>query len=160
MVVVDACGVGALPDAADYGDAGANTLLHVAEAVGGLALPVLGRARARQHPRAPRASAPSPTPVLHGRLHALGPGKDSTAGHWELVGVVAQRRAARPSRRACPRRCGARVEAAIGTPVICNRAYNGVAAIEDYGEEHLVRRLPDPLHLGRTRWSSSPRTSR
>ena len=41
VVVVDACGAGALPDAADYGDAGTNTLLHVAEAVGGLELPTL-----------------------------------------------------------------------------------------------------------------------
>ena len=42
VVVADACGVGELPDAAAYGDAGANTLGHVAEAVGGLDLPVLG----------------------------------------------------------------------------------------------------------------------
>ena len=39
---MDACGVGELPDAADYGDEGANTLLHVAQAVGGLGLPTLG----------------------------------------------------------------------------------------------------------------------
>ncbi len=43
MVVIDACGVGALPDAASYGDEGTNTLAHVAEAVGGLQLPALGR---------------------------------------------------------------------------------------------------------------------
>ena len=42
VIVIDACGVGALPDAADYGDAGANTLAHVAEMAGGLELPVLG----------------------------------------------------------------------------------------------------------------------
>ena len=41
VVVLDACGVGALPDAGEYGDEGANTLLHVAEAAGGLALPTL-----------------------------------------------------------------------------------------------------------------------
>ena len=43
VVVLDACGVGELPDAADYGDAGSNTLGHLAEAVGGLDLPVLQR---------------------------------------------------------------------------------------------------------------------
>ena len=44
VVVLDACGVGALPDAGDYaGDAGSNTLVHLAEDVGGLDLPVLGR---------------------------------------------------------------------------------------------------------------------
>ena len=42
MVVIDACGAGALPDAASYGDAGTNTLAHLADAVGGLDLPVLG----------------------------------------------------------------------------------------------------------------------
>jgi hypothetical protein len=42
VVVLDACGVGALPDAADYGDAGANTLGHLAQAAGGLSLPTLG----------------------------------------------------------------------------------------------------------------------
>ena len=60
--------------------------------------------------------------MLHGRLHALGPGKDSTAGHWELMGVVAAARAADLSRGAAARALLARVEAAIGTPVICNRA--------------------------------------
>ena len=43
VVVMDACGVGALPDAAAYGDAGSNTLVHLAAEVGGLQLPTLGR---------------------------------------------------------------------------------------------------------------------
>ena len=121
VVVVDACGVGELPDAADYGDAGANTLLHLAQAVGGLDLPTLGRARTGQHPRAARACRRRSRPVLHGRLHALGPGKDSTAGHWELMGVVAAarrrrypRRPARPSCSRASRRRSARRSSATG----------------------------------------------
>jgi phosphopentomutase len=135
LVVVDACGVGALPDAADYGDAGSNTLLHVAQAVGGLDLPTLGALGLGNILKLPGV-APSPAPVLHGRLHALGPGKDSTAGHWELMGVVA--RAASPCYpHGLPDALRARVEAAIGSPVICNRPYNGIAAIADFGEAHL-----------------------
>ena len=88
VIVIDACGAGELPDAADYGDAGANTLGHVAEAAGGLDLPVLQRARARQHPAAGRRAAVAATRSLHGRLHPLGPGKDTITGHWELMGVV------------------------------------------------------------------------
>src|SRR6185437_13673412 len=87
VIVIDACGAGELPDAADYGDAGANTLLHVAQAVGGLSVPALaalGLGNILPLPGVP----PSPRPALHGRLHPLGPGKDSTAGHWELMGVV------------------------------------------------------------------------
>ena len=136
VVVVDGCGVGALADAADYGDAGANTLLHVAQAVGGLSLPVLGALGLGNVLELPGV-APSPSPVVHGRLHALGPGKDSIAGHWELMGVVAS--AAPPTYlQGLPVALLERVEAAIGTPVLCNRAYNGVAAIDDYGAEHLA----------------------
>jgi phosphopentomutase len=140
VVVVDACGVGALPDAADYGDAGASTLAHVAAAVGGLELPTLGALGLGNIVPLPGVP-PSATPVLHGRLHALGPGKDSTAGHWELMGVVAA------SAPPCfpdglPAPLRARVEAAIGSPVICNRPYNGIAAIDEFGLAHLRSGAP------------------
>jgi phosphopentomutase len=140
VVVVDACGAGELPDAADYGDAGANTLAHVAAAVGGLELPTLGELGLGNI--LPLAGVPpSATPVLHGRLHALGPGKDSTAGHWELVGVVAA--SAPPSfPDGLPAPLRTRAEAAIGSPVICNRPYNGIAAIQEFGEAHLRSGAP------------------
>src|SRR3984893_12558873 len=140
VVVIDACGVGELPDAAQYGDVGANILLHVAQAVGGLELPTLaelGLGNILALPGVP----PSATPALHGRLHALGPGKDSSAGHWELMGVVVPE--APPNYPdGLPAELLARVQATIGVPVICNRPYNGVAAIEDYGEEHLACGYP------------------
>src|SRR5439155_1039028 len=86
-IVMDACGVGALPDAADYGDAGSNTLGHVAEAAGGFDLPVMERLGLGNV--LPLAGVPPvQQPVVHGRLHPLGPGKDSISGHWELMGVV------------------------------------------------------------------------
>src|ERR1019366_2182728 len=131
VVVTDACGAGELPDAALYGDAGANTLLHVAQAVGGLALPTLG-ALGLGNILALPGVAPSPAPVLHGRLHALGPGKDSRSGHWELRGVVVPD-APPPYPDGLPPGLRGRVEATIGRPVICNRPCNGIAAIEDYG---------------------------
>jgi phosphopentomutase len=83
--VLDACGVGALQDAADYGDVGANTLGDLAGAAGGLTLPTLGKLGLGSI-LALEGVPPSPDPVLHGRLRALGPGKDSTAGHWDLMG--------------------------------------------------------------------------
>lgn len=135
VVVLDACGVGALPDAADYGDAGSNTLGHLATAVHGLALPTLaglGLGSILGLEGVPPATAPR----LYGRLHALGPGKDSTAGHHELMGVVAP--LAPPT---YPDGFPADVVAAVGRisgrGVICNRPYNGIGAIEDFGAEHL-----------------------
>lgn len=135
VVVADACGVGALPDAADYGDAGSNTLEHVAQAVGGLQLPVLERLGLGSIV-ALDGVAPARTPVLHGRLAALGPGKESTTGHWELMGAIAP--APLPTYpNGFPEEVVRALERATGRSFICNRPYNGIAAIDDFGAEHL-----------------------
>jgi phosphopentomutase len=138
--VLDACGIGALPDAELYGDAGTNTLAHVAQLAGGLELPVLG-ALGLGSILPLRGIPPSREPVLHGRLCAQGPGKDSVAGHWELMGLVAAQ-APPVYPEGLPAELLVRVEAAIGAPVICNRPANGVAAIERYGAEHLASGRP------------------
>ena len=135
MIVLDACGAGALPDAADYGDAGADTLGHLARRLGGLRLPTLqalGLGCILPLIGVPAARAP----VLHGRLHALGAGKDSTAGHRELMGLVA---AARPPTYpgGFPEPIVAIVRAASGRGVICNRPDNGIEAIERFGDAHV-----------------------
>ena len=131
VVVLDACGVGALPDAADYGDAGANTLGHLAAAVGGFELPVLEHLGLGSILPLQGVEA-APYPVLHGRLHPLGAGKDTTAGHWELMGIVA------PAAPVYPLGFEREVlVAALGREILCNRPYNGIDAITDHGEEHL-----------------------
>ena len=135
MLVIDACGVGALPDAVDYGDEGTNTLAHLAEALGGLELPTL--AALGLGSILPLQGVPAAqSPVIHGRLHPLGPGKDSVTGHWELMGVVVEH--APPTYpHGFPAQLIARLETAMGRRVICNRPYNGIAAIEQFGAEHL-----------------------
>ncbi|MDQ6774957.1 MAG: phosphopentomutase [Actinomycetota bacterium] len=135
VVVIDACGIGALPDAARYGDEGANTLVHLAEAAGGLVLPTF-EALGLGSIASIEGVAPALDPVLHGRLHALGAGKDSTAGHWELMGVVSE--IAPPTYpQGFPPEVIDHVVAAAGRAVICNRPYNGIDAIEHFGAEHL-----------------------
>ncbi len=135
VLVIDACGVGALPDAAEYGDEGTNTLAHVAEAVGGMQLPTLASLGLGSI-LALAGIAPASDPAIFGRLHALGPGKDSTAGHWELMGIVLDRPLPTyPD--GFPPAVIDRLQAAIGRKVLCNRPYNGIAAIEDHGDEHL-----------------------
>ncbi len=91
LIVLDGVGMGALPDAADYGDAGCNTLLHVAEAVGGLKLrhlESLGLGRLLGLPGVRPISVPR---GARGRLAERSKGKDSTTGHWELAGLVVER---------------------------------------------------------------------
>jgi phosphopentomutase len=136
VIVIDACGVGALPDAADYGDPpNANTLAHVAEAVGGLRLPTLERLGLGSIVPV-RGIAPASHPVMHGRLHPLGPGKDSTTGHWELMGVVAA--APLPTYPdGFPADVVSALQDATGLRFCANRAANGVAIIEELGEHHL-----------------------
>jgi phosphopentomutase len=135
VVVLDACGVGALPDAADYGDAGTNTLGHLADQTGGLVLPTLG-ALGLGSILPLTGVPPSAAPVLHGRLHALGPGKDSTAGHWELMGVVMPD--ALPTfPGGFPREVTAIVRAASGRGILCNQPRNGVEAIDHFGLQHV-----------------------
>ena len=135
VIVIDACGAGELPDSAEYGDAGANTLGHVAEAAGGLDLPVLERlGLGNIMPLA--GVTPAAGPVVHGRLHPQGPGKDTITGHWELMGVVT----GTPLRTypdGFPGEVLAALTEATGRGVLCNRPYSGTEVIEDFGPEHL-----------------------
>jgi phosphopentomutase len=135
VIVLDACGVGALPDAADYGDRGADTLGHLARAAGGLELPTLARLGLGSIVPL-QGVPPSDAPVLHGRLHPLGPGKDSTTGHWELMGVVTPRPLPTyPD--GFPASVIDLVSSLSGRGIVCNRPYNGIEAIDDFGQRHL-----------------------
>jgi phosphopentomutase len=136
VVVLDACGVGALPDAAEYaGDEGSNTLVHLAEDAGGLDLPVMGRLGLGSIV-ALQGVPPAAEPVIHGRLHPLGPGKESTTGHWELMGVVPS--APLPTYPGgFPAGVVAHVERATGLRFCCNRPASGTEVIEAWGEHHL-----------------------
>ncbi|GAC1320714.1 MAG: phosphopentomutase [Thermoleophilaceae bacterium] len=134
VVVIDACGVGALPDAQRYGDEGANTLAHVAEAVGGLELPTLasmGLGNVGDF----EGVVPAERPGIHGRLHPLGPGKDTSTGHWEMMGIRAPPAPVYP--HGFPAEVIARFERVTGRRVIGNAALEGVGAIDMYGERQL-----------------------
>jgi phosphopentomutase len=136
VVVLDACGVGALPDAGEYaGDQGSNTLVHLAEDVGGLDLPVLGSLGLGSI--VPLLGVPpAEHPVVHGRLHPLGPGKESTTGHWELMGVVPA--AALPTYpNGFPPEVVATLERVTGLRFCCNAPASGTEVIEQWGPHHL-----------------------
>jgi phosphopentomutase len=135
VIVLDGCGVGALPDAAAYGDEGANTLGHLADVAGGLELPAL-QELGLGNVLPLRGVPPSPSPVEHGRLAPIGPGKDSTTGHWELMGVVLDRPLPTYP-HGFPPDVIAALESATGQRFCCNRPYSGTQVIEDYGEHHL-----------------------
>ena len=133
--MLDACGAGPLPDSAAYGDPDANTLGHLASVTGGLRLPTL--ARLGLGSILPLDGVPPAAhPVLHGQLHPLGAGKDSTAGHRELMGLV-QTVSPPTYPDGFPAAVINVVVEAGQRPVICNRPYNGIDAIDDFGAQQL-----------------------
>ncbi len=91
FVVLDGVGIGALPDAATYGDLGTNTLANVAHAVGGIALPNLGKLGLSNIVPI-EGVAPSPhAEGSFGKMAEQSKGKDSTTGHWEIAGVITEK---------------------------------------------------------------------
>ncbi|MCR4420752.1 MAG: phosphopentomutase [Clostridia bacterium] len=141
VIVLDSVGVGALPDADRYGDAGTNTLVHVAEAVGGLHLPHLGRLGLGNILAVPGV-APEPRPLAsYGKMAERSAGKDTTSGHWELMGLILDRPFPVYPDGFPPEIIGA-FEQAIGRPVLGNRPASGTEIIAELGEQHLRTGYP------------------
>lgn len=88
LLVLDGVGAGAAPDAAAYGDHGAHSLLHCAEALGGLRLPTLQSLGLSLLLRQQAPSVSIRRGASYGILQPSSPGKDTIAGHWELMGLL------------------------------------------------------------------------
>src|SRR5918992_6323536 len=135
VIVLDAVGAGELPDAADYGDEGSDPLGNVARAVGGLDLPNLenlGLGNVEELAGCP----PQPqAPALAGRLVERSKGKDTTTGHWELMGIVTPE--PMPTYpHGFPFEIIEEFAHRTGRGVLGNKAASGTEIIEELGEEH------------------------
>jgi phosphopentomutase len=133
--VLDAVGAGELPDAAQYGDEGSDTLGNVARAVGGLDLPSL-EALGLGNVEPLEGCPPQPgAPAVAGRLFERSKGKDTTTGHWELMGVVtAQAFPTYP--HGFPHDVIDPFMHRTGRGVIGNKPASGTEIIQELGEEH------------------------
>ena len=135
-IVLDGVGIGALPDAGDYGDAAAATLPHVAAACGGLNLPHLRRL-GLGHLAAIAGVPPAPAPCgAFGRMLEQASGKDSISGHWEMTGVTLREPFATFPKGFPPELIEA-FTALAGCPPLGNVAASGTAILADFGAEHL-----------------------
>src|SRR5205814_4099872 len=89
LMVMDSVGVGELPDAAEYGDQGSNTLEHAAAHVGGVSLPSLESLGLGRLVKLKEGAQNSTVLVgAYGKMAEISKGKDTTTGHWEMMGVV------------------------------------------------------------------------
>ncbi|MQL52069.1 phosphopentomutase [Desulfofundulus thermobenzoicus] len=136
LIVLDSVGIGALPDAARYGDEGSNTLAHIARYVGGLRLPhlgALGLGNILAIEGVPPAGKPK---AAYGRMAEASAGKDTTTGHWEIAGLLLERPfPVYP--HGFPPEIIKPFEERIGRPVLGNKPASGTAIIEELGAEHM-----------------------
>ena len=149
LLVIDSFGIGALPDAAQYGDTGSNTAVHIGRAVGGVNWPVLtrlglGNAAAlldETLPGAPVQPAPS---ASFGVMREVSPGKDTTTGHWELSGIQLKTPfpVFPPEYPSFPQPLLDRLTRATGYEFLGNKAASGTVIIEELGAEHLATGKP------------------
>lgn len=136
IIVMDSVGIGEAPDAASFGDVGADTLGHIAETQGGLRMPVmgsLGLANIRPFQGIEPADEPR---AFYGRMQEASSGKDTMTGHWELMGL----RIDTPFRvfeHGFPQELIDRIEAHTGRKVIGNKPASGTEIIDELGEEHM-----------------------
>ena len=137
ILLLDSVGAGEMPDAAAYGDAGADTLRHVAAACPGFALPNLARLGLGN--LGGIAGTPSvPDARGHwGRMAPASPGKDTVTGHWELAGVVLAQPFSTWPNGFSPEIIEA-FAARTGRGVLGNKAASGTAIIDELGAEHLA----------------------
>lgn len=139
-IVLDSVGCGHAPDAHAFGDAGANTLGHLFERVPGFALPQLGSLGLHEVLRERDPDLPLPEATLlpgsrHARLTELSAGKDTTTGHWELMGAVIEEPFATFER--FPDDLVDELATAASTGFLGNEAASGTEIIARLGEEHV-----------------------
>src|SRR6266478_769213 len=140
-VVLDSVGIGEMPDAAEYGDVGRNTLGHIAES---RALKIPNLVRLGLANIAPlKHLQPSAAPLgAYGKGATLSPGKDTTTGHWEMAGVWLDQ-AFPVYKKGFPTDLIAEFERLIGRKTIGNKPASGTEIIKELGEEHV--RTGEPI---------------
>lgn len=135
LIVLDSVGIGEMPDAAEYGDAGSNTI-KAASGSPYFSMPnmrKLGFFNIDGVNVGEKEAAPL---GAFARLTEVSKGKDTTIGHWEIAGVVSPKPL--PTfPEGFPEGVIAEFERRIGRGTLCNKPYSGTEVIKDYGEEHL-----------------------
>ena len=133
LIVLDSLGIGHAPDAAAFGDEGANTLARIAKGRRFQNLSSLGLGNIDGVEAVSAVDVPM---AAHGRLIEKSQGKDTTIGHWELCGLVSEHPLPTYP-EGFPSEVIEAFSAATGRGVLCNLPYSGTDVIRDYGEEHL-----------------------
>ncbi len=141
VLVIDGLGVGAMPDAEEYGDAGSNTLSHLADAVGGLNLPTLEALGLGHIAEIKGVRTMGQPEGCFGRLGFRSKGVDSIAGYWEMAGHLMDVAGPLYSNGFPPDMVTV-LEQAFGRKIVGNRRSSGVAMLRECEAEHLSSGAP------------------
>lgn len=136
-LVADGFGVGAAPDAGEYGDEGSDTLGHIAQSVGGLKLPNLEKLGIGNLGTFSGIQPNDSPQAIVAKLAEKSLGKDTTTGHWEIAGLVTEKPFALFPTGFPKELVDAFVQRAKVAGVLGNKAASGTKIIEELGEEHL-----------------------
>ncbi|HIU01705.1 MAG TPA: phosphopentomutase [Candidatus Onthocola gallistercoris] len=137
VIVIDSLGIGAMPDAADYGDEGADTLGHISEAADTFVIPHLqSLGLANLHPL--KQVPPVERPLgYHMALREMSVSKDTMTGHWEMMGLNIRTPFRTFTEHGFPKELIEELERRTGHKVIGNKSASGTEIIEELGEEEI-----------------------
>lgn len=144
IVVLDSVGIGELPDAADFGDVGSNTLVNIKKARPQTSLPnmaSLGLGNIQGEDIALLGKVEQPKGA-YCKMAEKSIGKDTTTGHWEMAGVITAKPFPTFTETGFPKKIMDKFEQAIGTKTLGNYAASGTVIIQDLGDEHVKTGYP------------------
>lgn len=137
-IVIDSLGAGAMPDAAEYGDAGTDTLGHISKSVDSLVIPNLQKlGMANLHPLKQVEAVAKPL-AHYGKLREASTGKDTMTGHWEMMGLHITKPFKTFTDTGFPPELIAELEKRTGHKVIGNKAASGTAILDELAEEEIA----------------------
>lgn len=137
-IVIDSLGAGAMPDAAEYGDAGTDTLGHISESVDSFVIPNLQKlGMANLHPLKQVEAVKKPL-AHYGKLREASTGKDTMTGHWEMMGLHITKPFKTFTDTGFPPELIAELEKRTGHKIIGNKAASGTAILDELAEEEIA----------------------
>lgn len=138
VIVVDSLGVGAMADSADYGDAGAHTLLHISESVEEFQIPNLQKLGMANLVPLKQVAAVEKSLAYYTKLNEKSLGKDTMTGHWELMGLEVTTPFKTFTETGFPPELIAELEKRTGRKVIGNKSASGTEILDELAEEEIA----------------------
>ena len=138
VVVMDSLGVGAMPDSADFGDIGVNTLGHISESVDTFTIPNLQKLGMANLTPLKQVAPVEKAPGYYGKLREKSLGKDTMTGHWEMMGLEVKKPFQTFTEHGFPPELIKELEKRTGHKVIGNKSASGTEILDELAEEEIA----------------------